>query len=638
MSRLRRRSYRRPSRRGKLRWFIVLLFLGGLIGINLLLFNPFLSPIHLREQLDAARRSSVLLDRHGKIVTTLNPSRIIWRNLTEIPLALRRAIVAVEDERFYQHRGIDMRGIARALFQNIRYGRRVQGGSTITQQLAKNILLTQEKTFRRKLAEISYAVRIERQYSKEQILEMYLNDIYFGQGAYGVESAAQTYFGRPVQELSLEKIALLVGLPKGPEYYSPFTHPARARQRRNTVLTIMKQHGLINSQLFARLTARPLGTLKQPGVATRGSYFADYVTEQLRAEYGWSERYIFSGGLKIHTTLDLRTQRLAEETLADLPEELPNSMRPQAALIAMDPTTGEIRAMVGGRSYRRSPLNRATVLRRQPGSAIKPIVYAVALKNGYKTNSTIFDEPVVYHINNQSWEPQNNDGQYQGKITLTRALADSVNTVAVKLVHELGVEQVFRMARDLGLPLVESGTRNDRGLAPLALGGLTKGVTPLELTTAYTAFANGGVRSDPVSIIYVEDASGRLLRRGKFRQVQVLPADVSANLTRMMMSVITDGTGKRGDPGRPSAGKTGTTSGNSNAWFVGYTPELLATIWLGNDDNSSLRAEDRMIGSGTAAEFWGRFIQRALAGHPPRNFSFFTTSRLGELVVEASVD
>ncbi|HEX2954563.1 MAG TPA: transglycosylase domain-containing protein, partial [Bacillota bacterium] len=202
--------------------------------------------------------------------------RIIWRDLPQIPLPLRQAVVSVEDERFYQHKGIDIRGIARAILQNIRYGRQVQGGSTITQQLAKNILLTQEKTFRRKLVEVSYAIRIERQYTKDQILEMYLNDIYFGQGAYGVESAAQTYFGRSVKELSLEQLALLAGLPKGPEYFSPFTHPKRAIERRNTVLTVMKQHGIVSSQQLTELTARPLATLSQPGVATRGSYFADY--------------------------------------------------------------------------------------------------------------------------------------------------------------------------------------------------------------------------------------------------------------------------------------------------------------------------------------------------------------------------
>lgn len=605
---------------------VVLIILASLMLVNFVLLYPFSGPIRLREQLDAARQSSIVFDREGRIVTTLNPSHIIWQPLSVIPLALRQTVVAVEDARFYSHRGIDIRGILRAVFENILHGRQVQGGSTITQQLAKNILLTQEKTFRRKLAEINYAVRIEDQYNKSQILEMYLNDIYFGQGAYGVEAAAQTYFGRSVRDLSLDQIALLAGLPKGPEYYSPFTHPQRALERRNTVLAVMKDHGIIDSSRRQELNARPLGTLPQPGVPTRGSYFADYVVAELVREYGWSERYIHSGGLKIHTTLDLRMQQIAEESLAALPTEAGNEARPQAALVAIDPLSGEIRAMVGGRSYRQSPLNRAADVRRQPGSAIKPVVYAAALMNGYQASTIVEDSPVSFTINDTTWEPQNNDGQYRGRITLSKALAESVNTIAVKLVNQIGVDKVFQLAQQLGIPLVEKGERNDRALAPLALGGLTQGVTPLEMASSYTAFANGGIRSEPVAVLYIEDSTGRLLRRGRYNQQRVLPLNISAELTRMMEGVLLEGTGTRGYPGRPAAGKTGTSSGNSNAWFVGYTPELLAAVWLGNDDNAPLKAGVQIIGSGTAAECWGKFILHSLAGRPPKDFSFLYAS------------
>lgn len=613
-----RRVRKNPKNRG-LRWLIVFVFISGLLTVNFILFNPFLGRLDLRERLGSSRQSSVIFDRDGRVVTTLNPSRIIWVPINQIPVPFRETIIAVEDSRFYSHRGVDIRGIIRALVENVRQGERVQGGSTITQQLAKNLFLTHERTFRRKLAEIGYAVRIEGQYSKDQILEIYLNDIYFGQGAYGIEAAARTFYGRSIQELSLEQMALLAGLPKGPEYYSPFTHPERALNRRNTVLTIMENRGLITSGLKEELTARPLGTLSHPGVPTRGSYFADYVVSRLGEEYGWTERFIRSGGLRIHTPLDLRMQQYAEEMVGRVPTT-PGNNGPQVAMVALDPATGEIRAMVGGRSYRRSPLNRATEIRRQPGSAIKPLVFAAALLEGYRPDSRIVDQPVSYEVNGQLWQPQNYDGKYRGEITLAQGLMESVNTVAVQLVAAIGIDKVFNLAQEAGLPLIKSGVRNDRGLAPLALGGLTRGVTPLELTAAYTVFANRGVRSEPVTFLRVEDANGRLLRRGKTGQKRVLPDWIAHSVTWMMEKVLTEGTGVRGNPGRPAAGKTGTTSGNTNAWFVGYTPEVLATVWLGNDDNSPLRAGEQVLGSGTVAELWGIFIKRALADVPVRGF------------------
>lgn len=619
MTKRRRRHRRSIPRIGRsLRWFIVLIITGGLIGINLILFNPLLGRLNLQERLEASRRASVIYDRNGGVVTTLSPTRILWKPLDEIPLPLREAVIAVEDVRFYQHRGVDVRGIIRAMVQNFRQGERVQGGSTITQQLAKNLLLTQERTFQRKIAEIGYAIRIEREYTKDQILEIYLNDIYFGRGVHGIEAAARTYFGRPIQELSLEQMALLAGLPKGPELYSPFNHPQRALARRNTVLGIMMREGLLDESLEKELTERPLGTLQRPGVPTRGSYFADYVVAQLHHNYGWSERFIRGGGLKIYTPLDLRLQQYAEEMVGRIPTH--EQFRPQVALVALDPVTGEIRALIGGRSYRHSPLNRATEIRRQPGSAIKPVVFAAALINGMRPDTRVVDEPVQFIVNNEPWQPQNNDGRYRGSITLTTALSESVNTVAVQLAHDVGINNVFQLAEEMGLPLVESGERNDRGLAPLALGGLTRGVTPLELTTAYTAFANRGIRSTPICVLRVEDRRGRILRRGRFQQHRVIPETVAADLTQMMRGVLTHGTGVRGNPGRPAAGKTGTTSGNTNAWFVGYTPELLVTLWLGNDDNQPLRLNDQVLGSGTAAELWGGFIRRAYAGLPPMEF------------------
>ncbi|HBR28626.1 MAG TPA: penicillin-binding protein [Firmicutes bacterium] len=617
MSAPQQRKGRRFFSKNFWRWLILLMLVGGLSAVVLVLYNPFISEVDLRQILRPNLRASVLLDRNGDELLTLSPSRVVWTPLEKIPLFLRRAVVAVEDRRFYVHRGVDFKGVLRAVYNNFRRQERAQGGSTITQQLVKNLLLTNAKTIPRKLLEIGYAVKLERNYSKDEILESYLNGIYFGHGVYGAEGAARFYFSKHIWDLSLDEQALLVGLIRGPELYSPYRHPDRALERRNLVLEVLLGQGDLSQREYEQLSALPLEVEEDPNYLSRGGYFADYIEAYLAQQYGWSAQYIRSGGLRIYTTADAYMQRIAEETIAALPEE---TGRPEAALVALNPTNGQILAMVGGRNYRFSTYNRAVRVRRQIGSAIKPLIFAAAVESGFTPDTLVVDELVTYMVNGNPWTPQNADGEYRGQIPLRDALAWSVNTVAVRLVHELGVKPVFDFIQRLGLPLVEAGSRNDQALAPLALGGLTTGVTPLELSGAFTAFANKGLRSTPQGLLRVEDAQGRVLRRGSIRQEQVIRPETAQAVTEMMQDVIAYGTGQRADPGRPAAGKTGTSNENTDSWFVGYTPELLATIWIGNDDRRPPQVGDRILGSGTAAEYWGNFVRRALVRNSVKSF------------------
>ena len=618
MSAPQRRKGRRFFSKNFWRWLILLMLVGGLSAVVLVLYNPFISEVDLRQILRPNLRASVLLDRNGDELLTLSPSRVVWTPLEKIPLFLRRAVVAVEDRRFYVHRGVDFKGVLRAVYNNFRRQERAQGGSTITQQLVKNLLLTNAKTIPRKLLEIGYAVKLERNYSKDEILESYLNGIYFGHGVYGAEGAARFYFSKHIWDLSLDEQALLVGLIRGPELYSPYRHPDRALERRNLVLEVLLGQGDLSQREYEQLSALPLEVEEDPNYLSRGGYFADYIEAYLAQQYGWSAQYIRSGGLRIYTTADAYMQRIAEETIAALPKG--ETGRPEAALVALNPTNGQILAMVGGRNYRFSTYNRAVRVRRQIGSAIKPLIFAAAVESGFTPDTLVVDELVTYMVNGNPWTPQNADGKYRGQIPLRDALAWSVNTVAVRLVHELGVKPVFDFIQRLGLPLVEAGSRNDQALAPLALGGLTTGVTPLELSGAFTAFANQGLRSTPQGLLRVEDAQGRVLRRGSIRQEQVIRPETAQAVTEMMQDVIAYGTGQRADPGRPAAGKTGTSNENTDSWFVGYTPELLATIWIGNDDRRPPQVGDRILGSGTAAEYWGNFVRRALVRNSVKSF------------------
>lgn len=536
--------------------------------------------------------------------------------IEQIPANLQQAFVAVEDNRFYEHKGVDPKGLLRALYSNITKNEIAEGGSTITQQLAKNAYLTQERTFKRKIQEVFLAIQLEKQYTKQEILELYLNQIYFGQGAYGVQAASKIYFGKNVEDLNLSECALLAGIPKSPNYFSPFNNFQASLDRRNVVIDQMVKYHYINHEeaVAAKTTEIILAQPNVPEEQKDAEAFINYVTQILVERYGADS--IYKEGLKIYTTIDMDIQRMAEQVVKDnLPAFYTDANgleQPQCALVAIDPKTGYIKAMIGGRGQ--DQFNRATMAERQPGSVFKPFVFAAALeKLNYTPDTYVDDSP----ININGWRPQNDSGTFSGSVPLRTIATRSLNVPTVKIAKELGMDVPIYYAQEMGITtFVLEGDPNDRNLAT-ALGGLTRGVTPLELTSAYCTFANNGVYVPFVAITKVLDRNGKVLEEAIPEGKVVISAQSAAFLTSMLEDVITRGTGKKAKIDRPAAGKTGTTSNYNDAWFVGYTPDLVAGVWIGNDDNSSLPG---IMGGQTPAIMWSDFMKKALANVPAHDF------------------
>ena len=574
------------------------------------------------------RMTTFLFDRKGRVIRKLYVEHRIPVSIDEIPRVMQEAIIAVEDANFEKHRGFDPLAILRAAWVDLRHGSVVQGGSTITQQLAKNAFLTHERTLARKVKEVIWAVQLERRYSKEEILEAYLNEIYFGEGAYGVEAAAQTYFGKSARDLTLAEAALLAGLVRSPTGYNPFRYPDRARARRNYVLDRMVEVGYISPRRAEEAKAQPLGVVRRERPREQARYFVDYVVQQLLERYG--KEMVYGGGLRVYTSLDLDMQQAAEQALQRalenrvLKTDEQGLRQPQGAIVALDPQTGDILAMVGGRGDANDFYNRAVLAVRQPGSAMKPFIWAAAMDAGWTPATILVDQPREYTLpNGEIWRPENYDGEFKGPMTLREALEQSRNLVAIQLLEQVGPATAIRYARQMGITtLLERGEPNDLHLA-LALGGLTRGVRPLELAAAYGVLASGGVYSRPRAILQVEDAQGRVLDRFPPQQKVVLSEVTAYLVTDMLRGVIEspDGTGRRARiVGRPAAGKTGTTQNNTDVWFVGYTPDLVAAVWVGNDIPEPLQFGSVTLGSGFAAQIWGEFAREALREVPPRDF------------------
>lgn len=545
----------------------------------------------------APSQATILYDSQGRVIGKLFEENRVVIPISQMPEHLQHAIVAVEDERFFQHFGIDVFAIARAMWRNFQAGAITEGGSTITQQLVKNAMLTQEQTWSRKIKDVLLAIVLERRYTKQEILEGYLNQIYLGEGVYGVEAAAQMYFGKRTKDLTLAECALLAGLPRNPEYYSPYEHLQEAKSRRNLVLGKMAAQGYITERQAQEAAKEPVWLAgKKPRIA-QASYYMDYIANQLVEKYGANK--VYRGGLKVYTSLDIDMQQAAEAVLGKY----------QGALVAIDPQTGYIKAMVGGRDYKESQINRATTFYRQPGSLMKPFVYAVAIDQGYKQNDIIMDEPITIG----KYSPQNYDKKFRGPVTMKKAVRLSVNVAAVKMLNQVGIDNVINYASKLG---ISSLTSQDRNLA-LALGGITKGVNLLEMTSAYSAFANKGLICKPLSIVRVEDANGRILEEHRIEQKNVMRPETAYLVTDMMKAVIeaSDGTGTAARIGRPAAGKTGTTDNYLTAWFVGFTPSLAAGLYLGNDDMTTVG-----VSGSYAAGIWGEFMKKAMAKSAAQDF------------------
>ena len=575
------------------------------------------------ETFDASEGTKVY-DDNDELLTEFHVERRIFVPLAQIPKTLRDAIIATEDARFYSHHGVDPTGIARAVYQNFRRGRIVEGGSTITQQLAKVLFLTPDKSLERKLKEAVLALELERRYSKDRILEMYLNQIYFGHGAFGVEAAARTFYGKGVSELSLPECTLLAGLPKAPTTYSPFEHPEAAKRRRATVLSRMVDVGAIASPLAKKTADSPLDLIPPERRRTTGQYYLEYVQQQLEAQYGAD--LVFKGGLQVYTTLSPVMQVKAERALREGLKALesrrgavakdgtaPPPERPEGALLTIEPQTGYIKAMVGGYDFFKSEFNRAVQARRQPGSAFKAFVYLAALESGQTPASVVDDSPVEFPAgrNGKAWKPDNYDRKFRGPITYQQALEESVNVAAVKVLEKNGVRRTVDLARRLGVesPLGEN--------LSIALG--TSDLTLLEITSAYGALANQGSWVRPSAIRYVLDSQRKLLEENTPQAKQVVSPELAYVMTSMLRGTIERGTGAAARAlGRPAAAKTGTTNDYSNAWFIGYTPQLATGVWVGYDRPRSLGKDE--TGSRVAVPIWTAFMQEALAGTPPEDF------------------
>ncbi len=544
----------------------------------------------------ATRRPSVsVLAADGSAIAAYGDLYGAPVSLADLPAALPEAVLATEDRRFYSHFGLDVIGLARATLANLRAGRIVEGGSTITQQVAKNLFLTPERTIKRKVQELMLALWLERKFTKDQILTLYLNRVYLGAGTYGVEAAARRYFAVPARRLSLYQAATLAGLLKAPSRYNPINDPKRAAARTRVVLANMVAAGSLSPAAAERAERHRLVPAKALPGATNGRYFADWILEQVSA-------YVTPGNrdLTVLTTLDRNLQRMAEtaveKTLAG-PGASANAS--QAALLALGPD-GAVRAMVGGRDYRKSQFNRATQARRQPGSAFKPLVYLAALEAGLTPDSRLLDEPLTI----EGWSPRNFTGRHLGEVTLRQAMAQSINTVAVAAAERSGRGRIVEIARRLGI------TAKLRTTPSLALGATE--VALMELTAAYAPFANGGIGVWAYGIEEIRDNQGRVLyRRSGSGPGRVVAAAHVAAMNDMLGAVIATGTGRAAALGRPAAGKTGTSQNFRDAWFVGYSADLIAGVWMGNDDGRPMR---RVTGGGLPARLWRDFMKAAHRG------------------------
>lgn len=572
---------------------IISAFMAFIIWVGSLFF-PDLPDVSQLNDLQLISATQVY-DRDGALISKLFEQNRLVVSDSQMSPYLEQAIVANEDARFYQHYGIDPIGIIRAVLRNIRAGSIAEGGSTVTQQLAREMFLNQQQTITRKLKEALLALQIEARFSKAEIMEAYLNQVYLGEGAYGVEAAAQRYFDKPAAALDLAESALIAGLARGPSLYSPYRDMDAALKRRNMVLRNMQEKGFISTEELSAASRQEI-CLAAKKERTRAAYFVDYIAAQLIDRFG--EDAVYKGGLKVYTTLDQKAQQAAEKTLGEI----------QGAVVALDPVSGHILAMVGGNHYEVSQRNRAIEELRQPGSAFKPFVYAAALSNGYRANSVIVDEPV----NIAGYKPQNYDHKYIGSMTIKKALRWSVNTVAVKTAYDIGMDKVLSLAETAGISTLSG---EDNHLAA-ALGGLTQGVSLLELTSAYAIFANNGIWSQPLAILRVVDDHGNTIYEGQQQQHAVLDEATAYIMTDILRGVIDGGTASNARLNCPAAGKTGTSDNYETAWFIGYTPQLLAGVYLGNDDRSPVNL------SGTqAAERWQLFMQAALEGKTAVDFA-----------------
>ncbi len=607
---------------------IVLLFMFVGSALGLVIFTASKLPAWDPQQLSGAK-TTLLYDDEEQIAARLHAEENRTEvKLDKVPQDLVNAFIATEDQDFYKHHGVNFKGIARAVFYNIQSRDLTgQGASTITQQLARNAFLSFDKRWERKLKEIIIAFKLESAYSKDEILSMYMNKINFGAGAYGVQAAANTYFGKNVEQLDLAECALLAGLPQSPNAYNPFQYYDRAKKRQEMVLNNMLKCGYIDAAQAQAASQEALVFKKATNANTRYGYYIDSVIDEAIDILGSKKlssdpnNAVYRGGLRIYTAMDTDLQQYAEELYsnpANFPKENKGGNTVQSAMVVIDHATGEVKTVIGGRSYeRKRGFNRATSAYRQPGSSIKPIaVYAPALENGYMPFYVLNDAPVSFKIGNTVWTPHNYDGKYRGLIPMRTAVQWSINVYAVQMLDQVGIRKSFDFARSLGLQLVDSPGTNDLSLSPLSLGGLTRGATPVQMTAAYAAFANGGVYSKPHFITRIVDAQGLEIYQYKPEDKRVMTEETAWLMSDMLQTVCNAGTGTNGRvPGVVTAGKTGTTEEHKDSWFCGFTPGYAAAVWMGYDSDHAMSGES---GGGYPARLFRAVLQKA---HQDKKFT-----------------
>jgi penicillin-binding protein 2A len=568
-------------------------------------------------------QATVFYDLNGEVASKVSANKNEGVPINQIPDSMKNAVIAIEDRRFYEHHGVDYIGITRALIRDIKARGMVEGGSTITQQLTKNTLLTSQKTLKRKVDEVFLAMQIERQYSKQEILQMYLNQIYFGDGAWGIKHAARNYFAKDVKDLSISESALLAGLIKAPSSLNPYHHLEKATQRRNLVLTQMKKQGYITNQQYEQAMNEKVMLNDKGGDPFRGKYphYVDQVFEEAINVYHLSQDELLTGGYQIYTELDSTMQNAMEKTYQkdDLFPRGTDKMV-QSGGILVDPKTGGIRAIVGGRGeHTFRGYNRATQLKAQPGSSIKPLaVFTPALENGWKITDMLKDEPMSFG----EYEPGNYNHEYDGEVPMYEAVKDSKNVSAVWLLNEIGIEKGLDSAKRFGIPL-EKGDRN----LSLALGGVEKGVSPLIMAEAYSAFPNNGIRMKAHVIKKIVDTEGNIVAEWKEKKERVTTKAVTDHINTMLLGVVEHGSGKNAQiPGREMAGKTGSTQvpiegvkGVKDQWFVGYTPQLVGAVWVGYDKTDEKHYLKTTSSAGAAIVF-REVMKEALKDTPSTSF------------------
>ena len=609
---------------------VLLTILAALIGVLLLFCAAFYVFFDVPDwqkldisKLSALAQTSSMYDMNGELMSELRGSenRIIV-SLDEIPLHTRQAFIAAEDLRFYDHRGIDVYRILGALRSNLKSGSLAEGASTITQQLAKLTHLSAEKTIRRKLEEINLAFQIEKVYNKDEILAMYLNTVYFGRGAYGIQAAAQAYFGVDAEDLTLNQSASLAAIIKAPSIYAPHISPSNNRSRRQYILSVMAENGFISQEEKQAALDESIWVLAQEAEKQLYSWYIDEALRESAELLGLSADEVIQGGFKIYTAYDARLQTIADEVYADssfFPAAASDGTPIQSAMAVVDTNNGAVLAMIGGRDYTvRRGLNRATQMRRQPGSALKPLaVYGPALELGYTTASVLLDEKTSFG----GYTPRNAGDRYYGLVTMRTAIRNSLNTTAVRLLEEIGLDASIQYLNKMGIP-----TRNsDRNLS-LALGSMTYGVTPVELAAAYVPYANGGIYHQPYCVERIETVDGSNVYERKDSGKQVLSAQNAFLMTSLLQSVVSSGTGTRMlAANTPIAGKTGTvsmTGGNRDIWMTAYTPEISVAVWMGYDQTDAKhKISNGITGGRNTASLAAAFFKKAYADREKPDFS-----------------